>query len=152
MSGRGTTDQDARALTHLARRLRTETHGAGEWDEAGIYAVVAELIGQNLEITCERVLRHAADPEARTPGAIRRPFTPPAASEKTPTKRGNPKPGEGCPSHPGYWADTCDTSGPCAAPAPYDDAPVPPPSWEPGDAKAGADLARALMRGESEAS
>jgi len=69
-------DQDARALTYLARRLREETLGAGKWDEAGIHAVVSELIGQHLVTTIERVMGHAVDTEARTPGAIRRPYTP----------------------------------------------------------------------------
>ena len=69
-------DQDARALTYLARRLREETLGAGKWDEAGIHAVVSELIGQHLVTTIERVVGHAVDVEARTPGAIRRPYAP----------------------------------------------------------------------------
>lgn len=73
------TDQDARALTYLARRLREDTYGANEWDVPGVYAVVSELIGQNLATSVESVTRHAADPEAKTPGAIRRPFTPPPA-------------------------------------------------------------------------
>lgn len=71
-----TNDQDARALTYLARRLRTETSGAGDWDEAGTWAVISRLIGQNLAITIERVTRHAGDANAKTPGAITRPFTP----------------------------------------------------------------------------
>lgn len=111
MSGKGTTDQDARALTYLARRLRDETHGCASWDEAGTWAVVRTLIGQNLALTIERVTRHAIDPEAKTPGAIKRPFTPPAASAVAP-KRGNPKVGEGCKQHPGQWPDNC---GECRA-------------------------------------
>lgn len=71
-----TNDQDARALTYLARRLRTETHGARAWDEAGTYAVVAKYVGQHLAETVERITRHAADVEARTPAAIARPFVP----------------------------------------------------------------------------
>jgi hypothetical protein len=78
----GLTDQDARALTYLARRLRAETHGCREWDDAGTYAVIAKLIGQNLAITVERVLCHATDPEAKTPGAISRPFLPPKPSDQ----------------------------------------------------------------------
>lgn len=73
-----TTDQDARALTYLARRLRAETHGARAWDEAGTYTAVVKYVGQNLAETVERITRHAADPEARTPGAIARPFVPEA--------------------------------------------------------------------------
>ena len=70
------TDQDARALIHLARRLRQDTYGAGPWDQPGIEAEVFKLVGQDLAVSIERVVRHAADPTARTPGAIRRPYTP----------------------------------------------------------------------------
>lgn len=82
----GTTDQDARALTYLARRLRDETHGCARWDDAGTYAVIARLVGQNLALTIERVTRHAADPEARTPGAIERPFVPDPTKPPTPRR------------------------------------------------------------------
>ena len=79
-----TNDQDARALTYLARRLRSETRGAREWDETGTYAVIkAELVGLNLAHAMEQVMCHATDTEARTPGSIRRNFTPPKPSEKT---------------------------------------------------------------------
>jgi hypothetical protein len=71
-------EQDVRALTYLAKRIRTETHGAGQWDEAGTAAKISELKGQGLAQAAERVIRHAADREARTPGAILRPFTPAA--------------------------------------------------------------------------
>lgn len=81
----GLNDQDARALTYLARRIRQETTGAAEWDEAGIYAKVTELRGQSLAQAIERVTRHAADIEARTPGAILRPFTPAAAGPVRPS-------------------------------------------------------------------
>lgn len=72
-----TTDQDLRCLTYLARRLRDETHGCNQWDDAGTFACLkAELGGQNLLIAAQRVIGHATDPEAKTPGAIKRPFTP----------------------------------------------------------------------------
>ena len=71
-----TTEQDARALAYLAGRLREDTYGAGKWDAPGIWAEVSALIGQNLSVAIERVCRHAADPDAKTPGAIRRPYTP----------------------------------------------------------------------------
>lgn len=70
------TEQDARALAYLAGRLREETYGANKWDAPGIWAEVSPLVGQNLAVSIERVTRHAADPEAKTPGAIRRPYTP----------------------------------------------------------------------------
>lgn len=77
-----TNDQDLRALTYLARRLRDDTHGCNQWDEAGTFACLKEaLAGQNLHIACQRVLGHATDPEAKTPGAIKRPFTPEPTSE-----------------------------------------------------------------------
>jgi hypothetical protein len=115
------TDQDARALTYLACRIRKETHGARAWDEAGTYSVVAELIGHSLATTTERVIRHAADPEAKTPGAIKRPFVPAAAE---PGPRFPAKPGEDCRIHKGEWADTCRS---CAADRLAGDTPRTPP-------------------------
>ena len=99
-----TTDQDARALTYLARRLRDETHGANRWDDAGTYAVIAGLVGQNLAVTIERVIRHAADPDAKTPGAIRRPFTPPGPDMTGPPTP--PKAHEAC-RVCGLYSDRC---------------------------------------------
>jgi hypothetical protein len=101
------TDQDARALTYLARRLRTETHGCREWDDAGTYAKIAGLIGQNLALSMERVLCHATDPEARTPGAIARPFTPPKPSEQSKPRAHPPVKAEECPTHVGQYAGNC---------------------------------------------
>jgi hypothetical protein len=92
----GLTDQDARALTYLARRLRAETHGCREWDDAGTYAKVASLIGQNLAMTIERVLCHATDPEAKTPGAILRPFLTPRPSEQPKARPTPPRKSEQC--------------------------------------------------------
>lgn len=77
-------DQDARALTYLAGRIRQDTYGANTWDEPGIFAVISELAGQSLALTIERVARHAADPGAKTPGAIRRPFIPDAQGSERP--------------------------------------------------------------------
>lgn len=96
---------DAQALTWLARRLREDTHGCGPWDPAGTYAVIAELVGQNLAETVHRVIGHALDPEARTPGSIRRPFVPKRDSEggrRTPAKAG-----EDCKRHPGEYVGSC---------------------------------------------
>ncbi|HET7386912.1 MAG TPA: hypothetical protein VFJ19_09655 [Nocardioidaceae bacterium] len=99
-----TTDQDARALTYLVKRLREETYGANRWDETGIHAVIAKLVGRNLPSVVEQVTRHASDAEAKTPGAINRPFVPdaPKAGPNYPPKRG-----EDCPRHPGQWKDAC---------------------------------------------
>jgi hypothetical protein len=74
----GVNEQDVRALTYLAARIRSETSGCGKWDEAGIAAKISELRGQGLAQAVERVARHAADRDARTPAAILRPFLPDA--------------------------------------------------------------------------
>lgn len=78
------TEQDVRALTYLARRLRAEAGGSA-WDEAGALAAVSQLTGRELAASIERITRHATDPEARTPAAIHRPFLPPPASTAGPT-------------------------------------------------------------------
>lgn len=72
-----TTAQDLRALAYLAERLRREGTGP-VWHANGIAAALADLEGQPLDEVVERVTRHAADPDARTPAAILRPFVPPA--------------------------------------------------------------------------
>lgn len=136
-----TNDRDVQALTYLALRVRAETHGAGPWDEHGTAANIAKLKGRNLALTAESIVRHAADPKAKSPGVLLGAYTPAALPADT-GKRGNPKAGQDCPRHPGYWADTCASSGLCAAPAPYDDAPPPPAAWQPGDTAAGAKAAR----------
>lgn len=96
---------DVQALTWLARRLREDTDGCGQWDAAGTYAVIAEHIGQNLAETAHRVIGHALDPEARTPGSIRRPFVPKRADE--PGRRQPAKAGEDCRRHPGEYVGSC---------------------------------------------
>ncbi|HET7386986.1 MAG TPA: hypothetical protein VFJ19_10025 [Nocardioidaceae bacterium] len=139
-----TTDQDARALTYLAKRLREETHGANRWDEAGIFAVIAKRAGQNLAATIEAVTRHAADATAKTPGAINRPFTPPPPSEQR-DRYLPPKRGEDCPRHPGQWATSC---GGCEADTRADDEPATPPrAWDAGDAPTGIAACRAALAG-----
>lgn len=108
-----TTPRDVQALTYLARRLRDETMGAGAWDEAGTHAVISKLVGQSLAIAAERVLHHAADPKAQTPGAILRPFTPPGPdmhAPRFPARAGIDE----CRTHPGEHADGCRA---CAADA-----------------------------------
>lgn len=97
-------DQDVRALTYIARRIREETRGAGVWDEAGTYAVISRFSGHNLALTIERVTRHAADKAARTPGAMERPFVPPAPE---PGRRQPVKAGEDCRHHVGEDRHAC---------------------------------------------
>lgn len=135
-----TTEQDARALAHLAYRLREDTHGAGKWDRPGIWAEVSRLIGTNLAVACETVVRNSADPAADTPGAIRRGYLPgpPAPPIARPPKRDDE-----CPAHPGSHATACSGcaadrhAGTPAPPARTRKTP-PPPEW----AKARAALRR----------
>lgn len=89
----GLTDRDAQALTYLACRIRKEVPGARKWDEAGTHAEIVKMLGQNLPIVVERVTRHAGDVDAKTPGAIRRPFIPAAAVAGPPSP---PRPHEAC--------------------------------------------------------
>lgn len=97
------TERDAQAATYLMRRLREETKGAAAWDEQGTYVIACERKGHHLLTTLEHLLRTAADPTARTPGALRRPFTPPSAAPVT--DRHRPR----CPvdGHASYYADNC---------------------------------------------
>ena len=101
-----TTKRDLQALHYLAQRLREDTHGAGPWHDAGLTPVLARLEGQNLAIVTERVTRHAADKDARTPAAIERPFVPgpPTPGVRYPAKAGSP---DECRHHPGEHADHC---------------------------------------------
>lgn len=96
---------DVQALTWVATRLREDTHGCARWDAQGTYSVISELIGQNLAETLHRVIGHALDPEARTPGAIKRPFVPKPADE--PGRRQPAKAGEDCKRHPGEYVGSC---------------------------------------------
>lgn len=101
-----TTKRDLQALHYLAQRLRADTHGAGPWHDNGLAAVLAKLEGHNLAITIERVTRHAADPEARTPAAIERPFVPEPQKPpvRQPAKAGSR---DECRHHRGEYADAC---------------------------------------------
>lgn len=104
-------DRDLAAFAYIVRRIREETAGANEWDEAGVYAKVAELKGRHFWTSLEQVMRHAADPTAKTPGAIHRTFLPdkPAPQHWTPTKKG-----EECRKHAGQYRNSC---GGCASEA-----------------------------------
>lgn len=94
------TDADVRALEHLAARIRQDTHGCAPWDRQGIHVIFQrELVGMHLLTALEIVVGHASDPDAKTPAAISRPFTP-----KPPARgsRGGPsKKTDECPEHPG---------------------------------------------------
>ena len=98
------TDRDIHALAHIAVRLRQDTTGCGPWDLDGTTKVfLASLKGKHLATATELVLTHAQDPEARTPAAVTRPFTPTAIG--TPVE---PR----CLKHPSQYAATC---GQCEA-------------------------------------
>lgn len=97
--------EDAQTLTYLAIRLRQETYGCGPWDHAGTFSVIRELIGQNYAETLHRIVGHAMDPEARTPGAIKRPFVPKRQDE--PGRRMPAKPAEECRLHVGEYVGSC---------------------------------------------
>lgn len=137
-----TNDRDLAALTYLAGRLRTETYGCGPWDQRGIEVKVAEFRNQNLAIVLEQILRHATDPDAKTPGALHRKFSPPMPSDREPTKRGNPRRDQECPKHPGQWPDNCAGCKLGDLPG-YGDADREPLAHQP--AHADASLARAFM-------
>lgn len=88
-----TTAQDLRALAYLAERLRADG-SLPTWHTNGITAALSGFEGQPLAQVVERVTRHAADPEARTPAAVLRPFVPDAQPDRwQPT--------------PGPWCSTC---------------------------------------------
>lgn len=101
-----TTKRDLQALAYLAKRLREETPGAREWQDPGLWAVLAKLEGHNLHLTIERVIRHAADPDARTPAAIERAWIPdaPKAETRYPAKAGGE---DECRRHPGEHTVGC---------------------------------------------
>ena len=131
------TQRDAQALTYLAGRLREETRGARTWDEHGTYAVVSKFIGQNLATTAEAVLRHAGDVEAKTPGAINRPFLP--AAPVVDNRARPPKKHEAC-RRCGGWKNNCA----CQQERRADDEPQEAPPMTAADAIAAA---KAALRG-----
>jgi hypothetical protein len=69
-------DQELRAIAFLAIRVRRATHGAGAWDEDGLMVNLRKIANRNLHLVIEGVMRHAADPKAKTPGVILGRFTP----------------------------------------------------------------------------
>lgn len=71
-------DQELRAIQFLGERIRKATHGCGVWDEPGFTANLNKLRHWNLHLLAEHVIRHAADPKAKTPGVLLGSFTPSA--------------------------------------------------------------------------
>jgi hypothetical protein len=97
-------DRELQAIAFLALRVRRATNGAGAWDEPGLIANLRKIQNRNLHMTIEHVLRHAADPSAKTPGVILGSFTPDAPK---PGPARPPKKAEECPKHPGSFKGTC---------------------------------------------
>ena len=91
-------DDELRAIQFLADRVRRATPGATPWDAVGLAANLRKLAGRNLHMTIEHVIRHAADPAAKTPGVLASGFTPAA-------------PTDGGRFHPPSAADACRTCG-----------------------------------------
>jgi hypothetical protein len=93
-------DQELRALAFLALRVRRATPGAGPWDENGLMANLRKIANRNLHMTIEHVLRHAADPKAKTPGVIQGSHTP--AAPVADKRAHPPKRHEACPRCGGF--------------------------------------------------
>ncbi len=137
-------DQELRAIAFLAMRVRRSTYGAGPWDEAGLMTNLRKIADRNLHMTVEHVLRHAADPKAKSPGVIVGHWTPEAPKDE-PKRVGPPKRDQECPHHPGQYADNC---GGCQADQRADDEHASPPRpREPVDPTAPAAAIRAALRG-----
>lgn len=62
------TDQDIRALVHLAIRCRPS--GSPRWDDAGTFAAIAKVRHLALADVSLSVIRAADDAKAQTPGVI----------------------------------------------------------------------------------
>lgn len=75
---------DVGQFVSLAERLRKETYGCKVWDRHGAEVVFArQLVGLNFRTALELVIAHSCDPEAKTPAAIQRKFTPEPGEPKT---------------------------------------------------------------------
>lgn len=98
----GLNEQDARALTYLAGRIRQETYGAGPWDDDGTMANLRKLLGRNLAIVAEQVVCHASDAGARTPGVLAGPHLAKKPSERDPERFHPPRSEDACPTCGGY--------------------------------------------------
>lgn len=71
-------DQELRAVQFLGERVRKATPGCGVWDEPGFTANLVKLRHWNLHLLIEHVIRHSADPKAKTPGVLLGAYTPTA--------------------------------------------------------------------------
>lgn len=64
------TDQDLRALTYAAIRVRQGVPGASRWDEQGTYANIAKVRDRSYAEVNMAVTRAAADRDVENPGVI----------------------------------------------------------------------------------
>lgn len=151
MSGRrGVTDQDLPVLVALARRLRQETYGCGEWQEPGIVVAVRDMVGWNYATAVEQILRRATDPDARTPKAMLHQMASAQLPSEKPQYAGPVKPHDECPRHIGQPRPP--HCGPCATDHvdAYSDEETPDlPTWQPRDPERAARL-RALAGDQQE--
>lgn len=120
------TDDRVRMLAHLACASRP--HGAPTWDEPGVVPRIRDLIGRGfgMQEVIDRVLAHAWDATAKTPGTILTPKSRPAVES-------NPVPfpvarAEECRLHPGEPPGMCRA---CAADRLVDDSTPLPPRQDP---------------------
>lgn len=97
-------DQELRAIAFLAMRVRRATTGAGPWDEDGLMTNLRKIQNRNLHMSIEHVMRHAADPKAKTPGVIQGSHTPTAPVEDNRARA--PKKHEQC-DRCGGWKNNC---------------------------------------------
>lgn len=125
-------EQELRAIAYLAIRVRKATFGCAPWDELGLMANLRKIQNRNLHLTIEHVMRHAADPNAKSPGVLAGSFTPeaPKAERYTP-----PKKHQECKIHPGQWASSC---GGCRSTELAGDGPDKPPAKSTGGVRATA--------------
>lgn len=101
-----TDDLTLSALGHLVTVIRADRK-LPTWDRRGIDQVLASLRHLDAHELATRAIGHAADPEARTPGALRRPFLPTPAA---PRPAGPPPKREQC-ADCGIWKHRCKCPG-----------------------------------------
>jgi len=102
------TKDQAHMLATLAQGIRAETHGAGEWDTAGIVAQIEPVLAMSLAEVMRALSRLAEDATAKTPGGLR--DTKNACwRERTPERETfrPPRADEMCQTHGAGYIDAC---------------------------------------------
>lgn len=69
------TQAEAQSLTNLVRAVRSQTPGAGAWDEAGVMAALRKVSQLGLVEVIGAAIRAAENPDLKTPAAIGNPAT-----------------------------------------------------------------------------